>query len=143
VEKDVSRDPLAAQEMVQLSGQYGVPVIAVNGDVVVGFDRARLENLLARHGTPVKLGLSVADAAPTLARSGKPVVDGALVGKVREGSPAHLAGIRAGDIIVGIEGFPVRKAADLEQRLKVLGRGCTIRLTVLRHGEILEVEVSV
>ncbi len=34
-------------EMVKKSGQMGVPVITVDDEVVVGFDRARLEGLLA------------------------------------------------------------------------------------------------
>jgi len=47
---DVSRDPRAAQEMVRKSGQYGVPVIDVNGRIVIGFDRARLDALLGLRG---------------------------------------------------------------------------------------------
>lgn len=45
---DVGLDRSAAQEMVALSGQYGVPVIAIDGEVVVGFDRARIDRLLER-----------------------------------------------------------------------------------------------
>jgi len=37
---------IAAQYMVQRSGQQGVPVIQVGNEVVVGFDRARLDALL-------------------------------------------------------------------------------------------------
>ena len=33
-------------EMVQKSGQLGVPVIAINEDVVVGFNRSKLDDLL-------------------------------------------------------------------------------------------------
>ena len=46
-EHDVSRYRAAAEEMVRLTGQMGVPVIAVDGEVVIGFDRASLEKLLA------------------------------------------------------------------------------------------------
>ena len=35
---DVSRDQQAAQEMVQKSGQMGVPVIDINGKIIIGFD---------------------------------------------------------------------------------------------------------
>lgn len=45
-EEDVSRNMFAAQYMVQRSGQQGVPVIQVGGDIVVGFDRGRLDALL-------------------------------------------------------------------------------------------------
>ncbi len=40
-------DRTKAMEMVKKSGQMGVPVITVDDAVVVGFDRARLEGLLA------------------------------------------------------------------------------------------------
>ena len=43
---DVSADKDAAEEMVRVSGQMGVPVIVVNGQVMVGFDKSRLDSLL-------------------------------------------------------------------------------------------------
>ena len=36
-----------AKEMIQKSGQMGVPVIIVDGEVVVGFDQGRLDSLLS------------------------------------------------------------------------------------------------
>ena len=45
-EKDVSGDAAARAEMVEKSGQMGVPVIFVDADMVVGFDEARLKRLL-------------------------------------------------------------------------------------------------
>ena len=44
--KDVGADQAAAQEMIKKSGQMGVPVIDVNGVVIVGFDEMRLRQLL-------------------------------------------------------------------------------------------------
>lgn len=43
---DVSRDANAAREMVSKSGQMGVPQAWIDGQVVVGFDRARVDSLL-------------------------------------------------------------------------------------------------
>ncbi len=45
-EIDVSKDMKAAQEMVEKSGQMGVPVIDVDGDITIGFDRPKLEHVL-------------------------------------------------------------------------------------------------
>lgn len=45
-EYDVAEDPKAREEMMNKSRQLGVPVIDVNGEIVVGFDRDRLANLL-------------------------------------------------------------------------------------------------
>ncbi|MDD5593592.1 MAG: glutaredoxin domain-containing protein [Candidatus Margulisbacteria bacterium] len=44
---DVSVNQLAAQEMISRSGQMGVPVIDVDGQIIVGFDKAKLKQLLA------------------------------------------------------------------------------------------------
>ncbi|MCK6582766.1 MAG: NrdH-redoxin [Anaerolineales bacterium] len=43
---DVSRDPIAARDMVRRSGQQGVPVIDIGGKIVVGFDRAKINQYL-------------------------------------------------------------------------------------------------
>lgn len=43
---DVSRDTTAAQQMVNRSGQMGVPQAWIDGQVVVGFDRKRVDTLL-------------------------------------------------------------------------------------------------
>ena len=45
-EKDVVQDEQAREDMIQKSGQLGVPVIEVNGEIVIGFDKARLSELL-------------------------------------------------------------------------------------------------
>lgn len=42
---DVSRDPIAARDMVRRSGQQGVPVIDIGGKIVVGFDRMKINRL--------------------------------------------------------------------------------------------------
>ncbi|MBM3251464.1 MAG: NrdH-redoxin [Candidatus Omnitrophica bacterium] len=43
---DVSRDKAKLDEMIKLSGQMGVPVLDIDGNVVVGFDKERIDNLL-------------------------------------------------------------------------------------------------
>ncbi len=43
---DVSRDRAAARDMVRRSGQQGVPVLDIGGKIVVGFDRAKIDQLL-------------------------------------------------------------------------------------------------
>lgn len=47
-EKDVSEDVAAAREMVKISGQMGVPVLSIDGNVVVGFDKKKIDQLLGR-----------------------------------------------------------------------------------------------
>ena len=43
---DVSKNREAAMEMVQKSGQRGVPVLDINGKIVVGFDQATIDTLI-------------------------------------------------------------------------------------------------
>ncbi len=43
---DVSVNQEAAQEMIKKSGQMGVPVIEIDGQMVIGFDKERIVELL-------------------------------------------------------------------------------------------------
>ncbi|MEY4723039.1 MAG: hypothetical protein RLZZ324_552 [Candidatus Parcubacteria bacterium] len=43
---DVSSDPAKAEEMIKKSGQMGVPVIDVDGKIIVGFDKEGLKAAL-------------------------------------------------------------------------------------------------
>lgn len=45
-EKDVTTDQAAQEEMIKKSGQMGVPVIDVDGNLIVGFDKEKLSGLL-------------------------------------------------------------------------------------------------
>lgn len=49
-EIDVSRNETAAQEMVRRSGQQGVPQTLIGGEMIVGFDKARINRLLEIQG---------------------------------------------------------------------------------------------
>ncbi len=43
---DVSSDREKAEEMVRKSGQQGVPVLDIDGEIIVGFDQAKIDKLL-------------------------------------------------------------------------------------------------
>ncbi len=45
-EIDVSSNSKAAQEMMKKSGQMGVPVLDINGKIIVGFDPQGIQNAL-------------------------------------------------------------------------------------------------
>lgn len=45
-EVDVARNPAAAAEVVRKSGQMGVPVLDINGRIIVGFDRPAIARAL-------------------------------------------------------------------------------------------------
>jgi len=43
---DVSKDQSKAQEMIEKSGQMGVPVLDINGTIIVGFDKEAIRKAL-------------------------------------------------------------------------------------------------
>lgn len=43
---DVSADRAAADEIVDRTGQMGVPVVDIEGELIVGFDRGRIKQAL-------------------------------------------------------------------------------------------------
>ena len=43
---DVSKDQDKAEEMIEKSGQMGVPVIDVDGQIIVGFDKEKIRSVL-------------------------------------------------------------------------------------------------
>jgi glutaredoxin 3 len=45
---DVSSDEAAQKEMIDKSGQMGVPVIEINGKILIGFDQAKVEEALKK-----------------------------------------------------------------------------------------------
>lgn len=48
-EKNVEEDPAAGLEAVDKSGQRGIPVLDIGGDIIVGFDRPTIDNSLKKH----------------------------------------------------------------------------------------------
>ncbi|MDL2362808.1 MAG: glutaredoxin domain-containing protein [Patescibacteria group bacterium] len=48
-DKDVEKTPEAGAEAVEKSGQRGIPVIDIAGDIIVGFDKPKIDAALAKH----------------------------------------------------------------------------------------------
>ncbi len=141
VERNVAADHSAANEMIRISGQRGVPVITIDGQVVVGFDRPRLEQLLAAATEGAGLGASVIAAATYARNHNLTLPEGAYVGAVKPGGLAGQAGLQVGDVIVGLAGRPVHGVEDLRSLLGSL-RGQRVALAYWRNGETRSVDVS-
>jgi len=43
---DISKNEKDLQEMIKASGQMGVPVVDIDGEIIVGFDKAKIDKLL-------------------------------------------------------------------------------------------------
>ena len=134
--------------MIAKTNQMGVPVITVGDQYVIGFDRRRLEELLAGQGggqttQKVSFGLQIADASKIAQKAGVVPVFGAFVGSVRSGSPADKAGLQQGDVITEINLLPVSNADDLAKALAGLSSGSRVIMAFLRGQQKLHTETVV
>jgi serine protease Do len=66
---------------------------------------------------------------------------GVEVVQVADGSPAAAAGLRAEDLIVELDGEPIRDVADLQRLMVVEKIGAPVALRVLREGRELELSL--
>lgn len=89
-----------------------------------------------------RLGLRYHELSDQLAAYFK-VDDGVLVSSVDEGSPAARAGLRAGDVIVKLDGQQVGDASDLGGAVARLQSGTPATITVQRDGRPLDLKVTV
>ena len=48
-DKDVEKDRKDAEESVKKSGQTGIPVLDIGGDIIIGFDRPKIDQALKAH----------------------------------------------------------------------------------------------
>jgi Do/DeqQ family serine protease len=84
-----------------------------------------------------KLGITFEDSSPALVREFKLAAAPStpIITKIDPGSPADLAGLKAGDVVTDLAGTPVRDTAQLRNRLGLLWVGDAAELTVLRSGK--------
>ncbi|MDX1631739.1 MAG: Do family serine endopeptidase [Thermoanaerobaculia bacterium] len=83
-----------------------------------------------------KLGVSISTVTAADAEAfGLEEVAGAKVASVEEGSAADEADLETGDVIVALNGEPVRTASDLTAGLARFEPGTEVELTVVRYGE--------
>jgi serine protease Do/serine protease DegQ len=91
-----------------------------------------------------RLGIVMQDLTPELAESlGVERRAGAALTEVQPGSPAADAGLRVGDIVVGLNGSPVHGSAELRAHLGVIAAGESIDLRILRGREERVVRVRI
>jgi S1-C subfamily serine protease len=84
-----------------------------------------------------KLGITFDDPTPALVREFKfaTAPTAPIITKVDAGSPADLAGLKAGDVVTELAGTAVRDTSHLRSRLGLLWVGDTAELTVTRNGK--------
>jgi len=100
---------------------------------------------LREHGrvSRARLGVHITDVdKETMEALGLDKREGALVPLVESGSAADTAGIRAGDVIISIDGTPIRKAHDLPIRVARHAPGDKVKIGLVRDGKKQTVTVT-
>ena len=86
------------------------------------------------------LGIAGAQAPlppPLVAKLGRR--NGLRIAQVISGSPAEVAGLRAGDVMVAVDGTPVVSSTALQQRMVADAIGRRVEITVWRNGALVDV----
>lgn len=104
--------------------------------------RAIVESII-ENGYIVKpyIGVQVGDVSSEAQRYGLP--QGAAIGGVTEGSPAEEAGLQVNDIITKVNDTEITSYTELKEVVSTSAVGDTLKLTVYRQGETLELTVTV
>ncbi|HTP54086.1 MAG TPA: trypsin-like peptidase domain-containing protein [Thermoplasmata archaeon] len=142
-------------------GNSGGPLVDLSGSVVginaamvpfaqgVGFAIpihavSRIVDELRHRGRIVRpwIGVTVAELRPELARAhGLEAHSGLLVAEVVPRSPAHRAGLKAGDVIARVGPFPTRSVRDLLESLSGFPVGSDVELAFQRRGQAMAASV--
>jgi Do/DeqQ family serine protease len=91
-----------------------------------------------------RIGVAIQDLTPDLAQAlGTRHTQGAVIARVEPGSPAERAGLRTNDLVVAINGAPMRSGTELRNRVGLSRIGDEVELTVERGGAERSVTVRV
>jgi len=134
-------------------GNSGGPLLNVRGEVIgintaivasgqgIGFAipvnmaRKVMEDLVKKGKvTRGWLGVGIQPLTPELAKSfGVSADEGILVNQVMPKSPAEAAGLKIGDVILSVDGKPIKEARQLQRLIGEAEIGRTIEVVVLRE----------
>src|SRR2546426_1635925 len=144
-------------------GNSGGPLLNLDGKVIgintaivaagqgIGFSipinqaREVMRQLIAS-GRVVRgwLGIAIQDVTDELAGTfGVREREGVLVSEVIKGGPAEAAGVRQGDVIVELNGAPIKEVPELQRRVAAVAPGQPVRLKVIRERKPVALSVTV
>ena len=147
-------------------GNSGGPLVDVNGHVVgvnsaiysrsggsIGIGFAIPINLAKQVADQLRanrrvvrgwLGVAMQDVTPQIARHlGLKENRGALIADIYRGGPAHRAGIRRGDLIVGFNGREVQNSRELSRWVAETPVRSTVSVEIVREGQRRTVQVVI
>jgi putative serine protease PepD len=133
---------------VAIASAGGTSAASQSGSIGVGFAipanlaervaKEIIENGAATHGL---LGATIADVTEDSAQADSATV-GASIQEVSPGGAAAAAGLKAGDIITGIDGLPVTGKTDLTAQVRALAGGAKTTISYVRNGKSANVDLT-
>jgi serine protease Do len=112
--------------------------------IPINLARQVMEQIL-KNGHVVRgyLGVMIQPVTPALAKAfGLPEVKGAIVGDVTKDSPASRAGFAKGDVILAMNGQPVKDSLELRLKVAQTAPGTEVKFTIRREGKEKDVTVK-
>lgn len=97
------------------------------------------------------IGIQMVNLTPELARQNNqdpnasfylPEIEGILVVNVLPDSPAQAGGMRRGDVIIKVDGQPIKDATQLQRLVERTKINQTLRFTVIRNDRQLELNIT-
>jgi serine protease Do len=126
--------------IVSQSGGYMGIGFAIPSNILINIKDQLVNNGVVTRGF---LGVSLQPIDPDLAEAfGSDSTQGALIVNVVEGSPAQKAGLQQGDIVMKLNGYPIKNPGQLRNDIVLLPPGTKVDLTINRSGTILNIPVT-
>jgi Do/DeqQ family serine protease len=158
IQTDASINPgNSGGPLVNLQGQMvgiNTAILAPGGgNIGIGFAvpinmARRVMDQLIHYGQVKRgrIGVEIQDLTPEIAQAMNATqTTGAVIRRVDPGSPAERAGLRSGDLVVAVNGVPVRSGTQLRNTIGLSRIGDAVGLTVIRRGggeQQLEIRVE-
>ena len=93
--------------------------------------------------TRAALGVEVQPVTPDIAHAlGLKKVEGALVAEAPTGGAAAEAGVMPGDVVLAVDGRPIKSGADLADRIGSMAPGTAVKITILRDSSERTIAVT-
>ncbi|MDX1803241.1 MAG: DegQ family serine endoprotease [Alcanivorax sp.] len=156
IQTDASINPgNSGGALVNLRGQLvgiNTAILApAGGNVGIGFaiPTEMVRNVMKQlidHGEVRRgmLGVTIQNLTPELADAfGVKRKHGVVITQVEKGSAAAKAGLKTGDVVVGVDGRAVKRAADLRNKVGMSPVGEKISLSILRDGKHKDVSAVI